>query len=86
MRIARTDRFRRAYQRLTEQERELARKAIGLLVRDLRHPGLRAKKIQGAERVWEARASRSLRMTFQIEGDIILLRTIGAHDRVLDKP
>jgi len=84
--VARTDRFRRAYQRLTKQEKEQARKSVTLLARDPRHPGLRAKKIQGTEKIWEARASRSLRITFHIEGNTIFLRNIGAHDRVLDKP
>jgi hypothetical protein len=30
--------------------------------------------------------SRSLRITFQIEGDTIVLRNIGQHDETLERP
>ncbi|MCX8126836.1 MAG: hypothetical protein N3E40_06865 [Dehalococcoidia bacterium] len=86
MRITRTDRFKKAWQELTEEEKELARKAIRNLAKDLRYPALRVKKIQGVEHIWEARVSRSLRMTFQIEGDTIILRNIGRHDETLERP
>jgi mRNA interferase RelE/StbE len=52
----------------------------------MRYPGLRVKKIKGTEYIWEARASRSLRMTFQIEEDTIILRNIGQHDETLNRP
>ena len=86
MKIARTARFRKAWGQLTEEEKELARKAIRNLAADIRYPALRTKKMNGAEDIWEARASRSLRMTFQIEGDTILLRNIGRHDETLERP
>ena len=42
--------------------------------------------MQGVEHIWEARVSRSLRMTFEIEGDTIVLRNIGRHDETLERP
>jgi mRNA-degrading endonuclease RelE of RelBE toxin-antitoxin system len=86
VRIARTARFKKAWEQLNEDEKALARKAIRNLAVDIRYPALRAKKIKGAEDIWEARASRSLRMTFQIEGDTITLRNIGRHDEALEHP
>jgi mRNA interferase RelE/StbE len=86
MRIARTDGFKKAWQRLTEAEKELARKAIRNLVLDIRYPALRVKKIKGTDHIWEARASRSLRLTFEIEGNTITLRNIGHHDDTLERP
>ena len=86
MRIARTARFKKAWEQLNEDEKTLARKAIRNLAVDIRYPALRAKKIKGAEDIWEARVSRSLRMTFQIEGDTIILRNIGRHDEALERP
>jgi mRNA-degrading endonuclease RelE of RelBE toxin-antitoxin system len=86
MRIAYTDRFRRAYAALVDRDAERVRKALGLLAVDPRHPGLRVKKMQGTERIWEARASKSLRITFEVEGDWILLRNVGAHDATLRRP
>jgi mRNA-degrading endonuclease YafQ of YafQ-DinJ toxin-antitoxin module len=41
--------------------------------------------MQGTENIWEARVSRSLRITFQIEGDKIILRNIGCHDETLER-
>ena len=86
MKIARTARFKKAYKELDEGEKELARKALRNLATDLRYPALRAKKMQGAAHIWEARVSRSLRMTFEIEGDTIILRNIGHHDETLERP
>jgi mRNA-degrading endonuclease YafQ of YafQ-DinJ toxin-antitoxin module len=86
MRIARTARFKKAWKELNEGEKELTRKAITNLVKDMRYPALKVKKMQGIKGMWEARASRSLRMTFQIVGDLIILRNIGRHDETLERP
>ena len=86
MKIARTARFKKAWQELTEEEKDLAGKALRNLATDLRYPALRVKKIQGVEHIWEARVSRSLRMTFEIEGNRIILRNIGRHDETLERP
>lgn len=86
MRIARTVRFKKAWKELDEDEKELARKAITNLANDMRYPALRVKKIQGAKGIWEARASRSLRITFQVVGDLVILRNIGHHDETLGRP
>ena len=86
MKITRTARFKRAWQELTEEEKELGRKALRNLATDLRYPALRVKKMQGVEHIWEARVSRSLRMTFELEGDTIILRNIGRHDETLERP
>lgn len=86
MRIARTENFKRGWQRLSEEHKVLARKAISNLVKDIRYPALRVKKIKGTGNIWEARATLSLRITFQIQGDIIILRNIGQHDETLGRP
>lgn len=86
MRIARTERFKAAYVQLTPSNRQQARKAIRLLLENPRHPGLRVKRIKGTEGIWEARVSRSIRMTFEVHGDLIILRNIGKHDKTLARP
>ena len=86
MKISRTARFKRAWQELTEEEKELGQKALRNLATDLRYPALRVKKMQGVEHIWEARVSRSLRMTFELEGNRIILRNIGRHDETLERP
>lgn len=86
MKIARTDRFKKAWKELNEEEKDLARKALSNLAADMRYPALRVKKLKGVQQLWEARISRSLRMTFQVEGDTIILRNIGHHDETLERP
>jgi mRNA interferase RelE/StbE len=86
VKIARTERFKKAWEQLNKGEKSLARKAITNLARDTRYPALRVKKIKGVENIWEARASLSLRITFQIEGNMIILRNIGHHDETVGRP
>ena len=86
MRIGRTERFKRAYTSLRTEEQERAKSAIGTLLRDFRYPSLRVKRIKGTAGIWEARVSRACRMTFQIQGDTIILRNIGEHDATLKSP
>jgi len=81
-----TARFRRAFAALSGEEQALVEKALRALTTDLRHPGLRVKRIQGTQRIWEARASRSLRITFEVEGDAVVLRNVGRHDATLARP
>ena len=84
MRLLVTARFRRAY--AASDDRERVQKALRLMSEDLHHPGLRVKRIQGTQRIWEARAGRSLRITFETEGDAIVLRNVGRHDEALRRP
>lgn len=79
-------RFRRAYRSLTLEEQKRVQKALRLMDEDLRHPGLRIKRIRGTQNIWEARASRALRLTFEVEGESIILRNVGVHDATLKKP
>jgi mRNA-degrading endonuclease RelE of RelBE toxin-antitoxin system len=86
LKIARTERFKKAWEKLTKGEKTLAWKAITNVARDIRYPALRVKRIKGVEGIWEARVSLSLRMTFQIVGDTVLLRNIGHHDETIGHP
>ncbi len=86
MKIARTEQFKTAFQDLSDRDRTRVEKALWLMASDLRHPGLRVKKMEGTGTVWEARASRSIRITFQVDGDTIVLRNVGPHDKTLKHP
>ena len=86
MRVLFTRRFRRAYLGLSLNDAEHTRKALGFMSENLRHPSLQVKKIQGTENIWEARAGLSLRITFEMNEDTIILRNVGRHDETLRKP
>ena len=60
MQFVRTERFKRAYQKLEPAEHELVKKALRQLVADRAHPGLRVKRIQGTADIWEMRAGRDV--------------------------
>lgn len=86
MKIARTARFKKAWQDLTQEEKGLGRKALRNLATDLQYPALKVRKLKGVESIWEARVSRSLRLTFGLKGNTIMLRNIGRHDETLERP
>ena len=86
MRLQYTDRFRRAYRALTPEDRRRVQAALRRLAENLRHPGLRVKKMRGTGGIWEARASRGLRITFEMRDDALILRNVGRHDATLKRP
>jgi mRNA-degrading endonuclease RelE of RelBE toxin-antitoxin system len=86
MRLQYTDRFRRAYRTLATEDRRRVQNALRRLAENPRHPGLHVKKMQGVDGIWEARASRALRITFEMHGDVLILRNVGYHDATLKRP
>ena len=83
MEFVRTERFRRAYRKLEPRYQKQVKKALALLLTDRTHPGLRAKRIRGTEKVWELRADKDIRVTFEIETETHILRNVGHHDPTL---
>jgi len=81
-----SERFTKAYKRLPKHIRAKTQKALRLLDADFRHPGLQAKRVKGTADIFEARVDYQYRMTYQRRGDWLIMRNIGPHDNVLDKP
>ena len=91
VRFIRTNRFRRAYRKLDERYRELVKKALTQFVADRTYPGLRVKRIQGTDKIWEMRAGRDIRITLEFEDSedctsVVVLRNVGHHDPTLKNP
>ena len=86
MEILFTEQFEQAYEKLTKAEKRGVRKALTLLGDNPKYPGLRVKKMEGRKSTWEARPSKRWRMTFEMAGEIIVMRNVGEHDKVLKKP
>lgn len=78
-------RFARDYRKLAPELKPRVQKTLLQMEQHLRHPGLRVKRMQGTADIWEARVTQSCRITFNLEGEIVLLRTVGDHD-VLKHP
>ena len=51
------------------------------LLRDLRYPGLHAKKYDEARNLWQARLTGSWRFYFHIEGQTYILETLIPHPK-----
>jgi len=73
--------FRRAYRKAPMEIRKKLNKQLDLLIRDLRHPSLRAKKYNEPDNVWQARVDDSWRFYFRIEGDTYYLLDIIPHPK-----
>jgi len=80
MKIQTTRPFDKDYNALPETVKVRADKQFFLLLENPDHPSLRLKKIKGHPSIWEGRITKSYRFTFQISGDVNLLRRIGTHD------
>ena len=72
--------FDEDYNALPESIKDRADKQFVLLLENPHHPSLQIKKIKGHPNIWEGRVTKSYRFTFQISGEIYLLRRIGTHD------
>lgn len=86
-RIRYSDRFLKNFAKLDSESQLIIREAVQLLVTDPRHPSLRTKRVQSTKAVWESSANMDLRITWQYQGEgIILARNCGHHDRALNNP
>ncbi len=84
-RLAWLPRFERDYHKLPATLKAQVDQALLQMEEDLRYPSLRVKKMQSSQDIWEARVTRSCRITFNLGGELITLRTVGEHD-VLKHP
>lgn len=81
MRLHYSEKFRRDYEGAPlEIQRTFDRKAE-LLVTNLRHPSLRAKKYSEASDAWQARVTQGWRLYFKIEGDTYYLISLTSHPK-----
>lgn len=81
-----TQRFIRAYTELPAHIQKKVDKALGLLDSDFRYPSLQTHLVEGWEGIYEARVDLKHRLTYQRDGNDLILRTVGAHDVTLKKP
>lgn len=80
-RVVFTKRFQKDYKSLPGEiqntiDRQIKRLAKG----DFSYPSLRAKKMEGEAKVWEASITMNYRMVFYLEEDSITFLKAGIHD------
>lgn len=81
MRLVHTVKFEKDYASAPANVQKTFDKQERLLVENLRHPSLHAKKYDEATGLWQARVNRAWRFYFTIEGDVYVLHTIMAHPK-----
>ena len=69
MRLVYSERFLDALEECPPEMQQAFFKQSRLLLQNLRHPSLRAKKYDAAKGLWQARVTRDWRFYFAIEGD-----------------
>lgn len=82
MRPVFTKPFIRDYRKLPTEIQKRFERRLELLVRDPRHPSLRARIVDRKRRIWKADVDGGYRFTFQMKGDLVTLRAIGPHGQM----
>ena len=72
--------FDKSFVTLPAGIRKQALEELNLYENDPRHPSLRVKKMVGTPGIWEMSVAKDYRITFQRDGNVVLLRNIGTHD------
>ncbi len=80
MKLYYTERFR-SYEDASSRIQRAFQKQAALLVSNLRHPSLRAKKYDEARDIWQARVNGGWRFYFKIAGDTYYLIDIVSHPK-----
>ena len=73
-------RFKKEYNRLPKKIQEAFNEKLTLFLKEISHPSLRIKQIQGTKNRWEGSVTMKYRFTFEFLKDEVLFRTIGTHD------
>jgi hypothetical protein len=81
MNIRRTTHFDRAYSIAPADIQAAFNKQVALLLQDLRHPSLHAKKYDEGRDRWQARVTRDWRFYFRVEDDTYILLDIIPHPK-----
>ena len=81
MRLERTLRFERAYAKAPVEVQRAFDKQSLLLLNNLLHPSLHAKKYDEAKDLWQARINRDWRFYFLIQDDTYLIVAIVPHPK-----
>lgn len=76
-----TTRSRREYAEAPEGVRRAFDRRLALLLQNLRHPSLRAKKYDETSDIWQARITRGWRFYFQIRGDTYIILSVIPHPK-----
>ena len=73
-------RFKKEYNALPKEIQKAFDQKLQVFLKDMAHPSLRVKRIQGTRDRWEGSVTMKYRFTFQLSENTLILRAIGTHD------
>jgi hypothetical protein len=76
-----TKRFLASYAEASPTVRRAIDRRVALLLGNLRHPSLRAKKYDETRDIWQARVTAGWRLYFQIVGETYYLLDVIPHPK-----
>lgn len=79
MKIRFAEPFQDHYEKLSQDVKSRFEKQLEFLLKDIRHPSLRAKKFDEARDIWQARVDGHYRFYFQIQRDTYEILNIRKH-------
>ena len=81
LQITYSDRFRKHYKTLSDQEKQQFQNKLRLFAENPMHPSLRTKRIQGTANLFEFSVNMDIRVIWFYEGDsLVVLIDVGHHD------
>jgi mRNA interferase RelE/StbE len=81
MKLVRTTHFVRNYSKAPKEVQRAFDKQSLLLLQNLHHPSLRAKKYSEANNLWQARVNRDWRFYFVIQDEAYIITSIIPHPK-----
>jgi len=75
-----SNRFKKQYQSLPLEIQAVFDTKLELFLKNMLHPSLRVKRIQGTHDRWEGSITMKYRFTFEMTESHVIFRTIGTHD------
>ena len=81
MQFSYTERFLKSFAAAPSNVQRAFQKQAALLLKNLQHPSLQAKKYDESRDIWQARVNLPWRFYFRIEGNTYLLLDIMKHPK-----
>jgi len=81
MKVIYTPHFKKNFKSLSKDTKKKFKKQVKFLLKDIRHPSLKAKKYEEARDIWQARVDRNYRFYFLIKGNSYILLEVKFHPK-----
>jgi len=85
-RFQRIPRFKKSYRKLNDRTQRAVDEVIQELLLDEMPPGRNLEKNKSVRNVWTVRVSQGYRLSFEVDGNIAILRNVGSHGNLYGNP